>query len=490
MYKKDWISKWAIYSPDKVAISEYETNRTITYQQLNLRANYLSNKLVSDGFKTGDRLMVIAEHCIEYVALFAMAQKTGITLVPVNYRLSSSEIEYLISNSKPTCIIAERKFEHLIAEQAKVEVIWMEDLTQELAIANETQFSALDFDENHPLFILYTSGTTGFPKGAIYSHKMLFWNSVNTSQSLEIVPSDHTISCMPAFHTGGWNVLLTPLLHRGASVGIMKKFEADQLLQWLEKEKSQLFMGVPTMLKMMAESEQFKAADLSQMRYFIVGGEALPLSVINTWHNKGVKIRQGYGLTEVGPNLTSLHQDHAERKIGSIGLPNFYTEIKLMTPNGEEVKANEIGELCLAGPLVTPGYWNNEKATKEAIQDGWFHTGDLAKMDEEGFLYIVDRIKCMFISGGENVYPAEVERVLRQMPEIDEAAVVGVEDTQWGEVGKAYLTATNERLPSTDLIASHCAKYLAKFKVPKYIVWLKEMPKNDSGKIDRKKLKA
>ena len=241
---------------------------------------------------------------------------------------------------------------------------------------------------------------------------------------------------------------------------------------------------------MMSESEHFRSYDLSSMRYFIVGGEALPLDVIHIWHDKGVKIRQGYGLTEVGPNLTSLHQDHAERKIGSIGLPNFYTEIKLKTRSGEEAQANEIGELCLSGPLVTPGYWANESATNESIKKGWFHTGDLARRDEEGFLYIVDRIKCMFISGGENVYPAEVERVLRQIPEVDEASVVGVKDQQWGEVGKAYLTAVNGRMPSEEQIIAHCAKLLAKFKVPKYIVWLDAMPKNDSGKIDRKKLNA
>lgn len=490
MYRKDWMSKWAIYSPNKVAVSEYETNRSITYKKLNSQANYLSNRFLNTGCKSEDRILVIAEHSIEYVALFSMAQKTGITLVPVNYRLSAREIEYLIADSNPSYLIAEKKFEELIPKTTDVKLIWMEELAQELEAAKDTEFEALEIDENHPLFILYTSGTTGYPKGAIYSHKMLFWNSVNTSQSLELTPSDHTISCMPAFHTGGWNVLLTPLLHRGASVGIMKKFDACRLLQLLASEKSQLFMGVPTMLKMMAESEQFESADLSKIRYFIVGGEALPLSVINTWHKKGMKIRQGYGLTEVGPNLTSLHQDHAERKIGSIGLPNFYTEIKLKTANGKEAQTNEIGELCLSGPLVTPGYWNNKKATEEAIQDGWFHTGDLAKMDEDGFLYIVDRIKCMFISGGENVYPAEVERVLRQMPEIDEAAVVGVEDAQWGEVGKAYLTATNGSMPSNQLITAHCAKHLAKFKVPKHVVWLDEMPKNDSGKIDRKKLKT
>ncbi|MEO9851326.1 MAG: AMP-binding protein [Reichenbachiella sp.] len=489
MYRKDWIAKWAAYTPEKIAVTECETGRSITYRRLNEQSKFLSNKLVQKGFIKGERLIVVAEHCLEYVALFSMAQKTGIIIVPVNYRLSASEIDYLIADCRPKQIIVERKFEHLAKGLKEgVDMVWMEDLASELTSVQMSAFESRDFDESHPLFILYTSGTTGRPKGAIYSHKMLLWNSLNTTQSLEIVPHDQTIVCTPAFHTGGWNVLLTPLLHRGASIGILKKFDPDVLLKAMEEKGTKLLFGVPTMLKMMADSKLFDTIDLSEIRYFIVGGEALPLSVIHTWHDKGVKIRQGYGLTEVGPNLTSLHQNQAEQKIGSIGLPNFYTELKLLAQNGEEVASNEIGEICLSGPLVTPGYWNNDKATKEAILQGWFHTGDLAKMDDDGYLYIVDRIKCMFISGGENVYPAEVERVLRQMPEIDEAAVIGVASEQWGEVGKAFVTVSNGAIFSSDSIIEYCTKHLAKFKVPKDVVLLNEMPKNDSGKIDRKKL--
>ncbi|MTI38400.1 AMP-binding protein, partial [Fulvivirga lutimaris] len=330
-------------------------------------------------------------------------------------------------------------------------------------------------------------GTTGRPKGVIYTHKMLFWNSINTSISIELTSNDHTINCMPAFHTGGWNVLLTPMLHRGATVGIIKKFDADLIINLLQEKGSTIFMGVPTMLKMMKESPSFDKIQLDKLRYFIVGGEALPHAVIKSWHEKGVSIRQGYGLTEVGPNLTSLHQNDAEKKLGSIGKPNFYLQTKLVDKQFNEVSAGEIGEFCLKGEVVTPGYWKNEKATSEAFRDGWFMTGDLMKRDEEGYLYVLDRKKSMFISGGENVYPAEVERILATASGIKEVAVIGVPDEKWGEVGKAFLVV-NQKIDSQSL-ADYCCSKLAKFKIPKHYAVVDELPKNDSGKIDRKALK-
>ncbi len=490
MYRKDWASKWAEYTPNKVAVKEYRPARSLTYQELNNQANSLAHYLVHDlKVGKGERLMVLAEHSIEYVALFSMTQKTGITLVPVNFRLSGSEIDYLISDSEPRLLIAERKFADLVSSlKANIEILWLDDLFSQLNNSEYQRFEAVELEEDHPAFILYTSGSTGFPKGAIYSHKMLLWNSLNTSQSLEITPADLTINCMPPFHTGGWNVLVTPMLHRGATIGLMNKFDPDFLLELMEQEKSNLFMGVPTMLKMMADSEKFKSVSLDAMRYFIVGGEALPLEVIDTWHRKGVKIRQGYGLTEVGPNLTSLHQDDAEQKIGSIGKPNFYVEYKIVDEQGCRVEPNEVGEFCLKGPMVTPGYWRNEEASQKAIVEGWFHTGDLVKEDNDGYLYVVDRKKCMFISGGENVYPAEIERVLRAVYGVDEAAVIGVKDAKWGEVGKAFVTMKPGCSFSESLLREHCANHLAKFKVPRYFEVLDELPKNGSGKIDRKNL--
>ncbi len=264
--------------------------------------------------------------------------------------------------------------------------------------------------------ILYTAGTTGLPKGAIITHKMLFWNSINTSLRLDLTSADHTQSYAPFFHTGGWNVLFTPFLHHGASHTLLSKFEPDLILQLMEKEKTTLFFGVPTMLQMMADSPYFDKVDLSSVRYAIVGGAPMPIPLINIWHKKGVYIRQGYGLTEVGPNCFSLHHNDAIRKKGSIGFPNYYIETKIINETGKECQPNEVGELWLKSPVVTPGYWNKPNETKTAITDEWFHTGDMVKADEEDYVYVVDRKKNMFISGGENVYPAEVEAFIVTHP--------------------------------------------------------------------------
>jgi fatty-acyl-CoA synthase len=344
--------------------------------------------------------------------------------------------------------------------------------------------------EDDPIFILYTSGTTAFPKGAIYTHKMLFWNSVNTELRLNITSGDVSINCAPPFHTGGWNVLLTPFIHHGAYTLLIKSFDADLVLEMLDLEHATIWWAVPTMLKMMADSPVFDEVKLSRLRYLIVGGEAMPIPLIEKWHQKGVLIRQGYGLTEVGPNVTSLEHQDAIRKKGSIGTLNFYYEGRLVDDQFNEVPTGEAGELVLKGPTVTPGYWKNKEATAAAIQDGWFHTGDLRIKDKEGYFFVVDRIKNMYISGGENVYPAEVEHIIRQHPAVSEAAIVGVPHEKWGETGKAFIKLKEGKTATAEEITTFCIGRLAKYKVPGHIAFLDELPKNDAGKIDRKQLKS
>jgi fatty-acyl-CoA synthase len=270
----------------------------------------------------------------------------------------------------------------------------------------------------------------------------------------------------------------------------MRNFDADSILKLMDEENITLWWAVPTMLKMLSESNLFKNIKMEQLRYLIVGGEALPLEVINTWHDKGVPIRQGYGLTEVGPNVTSLNHEDATKKLGSIGTPNFYIDTKIIDDNGNTLNGEGTGEFLLKGPNVTPGYWKNDDATKETIKDGWFSTGDIVTRDEDGFIYVVDRIKNMYISGGENVYPAEVEHSLRQHPEITEAAIIGVPDDKWGEVGKAFIVKSKESKLSEEDIKNYCLERLAKYKIPKHIEFIDTLPTNDAGKIDRKKLKG
>lgn len=502
--QQDWAARWALYAPDRPALKEFETGRTYTYLELNRLGNRLAHHLTGVlGLHSGDRIAVLAENCLEYLALFVAAQKTGLILVPLNYRLAASEIDYLIGNSTPSLLITEEKFQHLLSDSPvsrdvphhwQLEVL-RDFCTLRIELPEDDFFEVRPVEEDHPIFILYTSGTTGFPKGALYTHKMLFWNSINTAMSLIVNSESRTVNCMPPFHTGGWNVLTLPFLHHGGYTCIMKKFDPAAVLTALESERCTLFMGVPTMLKMIAELPDFQVADFSNLYYLIVGGEPMPIPLIEQWHAKNVPIRQGYGMTEVGPNLTSLHQRDAIRKKGSIGRPNFYVEIKIVDEKGERVAPNQPGELLLRGPMVTPGYWQNEAATHAAFggvlsgAEAWFYTGDMVRQDEEGYIYVVDRIKNMFISGGENVYPAEVERVLVTHPGVAEAAVIGIPDAKWGESGKAFVVCKKEASVSEMELMAHCEKHLAKFKIPKSIVFIEALPKNDTGKINRMALK-
>lgn len=491
----DWFNKWSLYCPEKTALTEVDSTTSFTYKQLNNGTNWLCHYFKdTHNLTKGDRILVLADFHAEYVSLLGVAQKVGIIIVPINFRLSASEISFLVKNSDPSLIVVASHYKHLLSEVPCLAEHKLLEFEQLQVLLRENCDEAYDFpaeelEENHPAFILYTSGTTGKPKGAIYSHGMMLWNSLNTAIRLQINSDDVNLNVMPPFHTGGWNVLTAPILHFGGTLIMMPKFEADKVLQTLEKEKVSIFMAVPTMVRLMRESAVFEKIDFQSLRYMIVGGEALPVSLIEDWSQKEVLIRQGYGLTECGPNITSLEANDAIRKRGSIGFPNFYVQTKLVNESGIAVDKNEKGELWIKGPIVTPGYWRNPEATEKAIVDGWFKTGDILLKDEEGYLYVVDRIKNMFISGGENVYPAEVEQCILKHESVKEVCVVGVPDLKWGEVGKA-IVVFKEAKTDISAIQNFCIQHLAKFKVPKYFEVMKELPKNDTGKIDRKQLSA
>lgn len=498
MITNDWSLKWAGYNPEKVAVEEYETGLSLTYGQLNKLGSSFSQYFTSElGLKKGDRIAMLAENCLEYIVLLAMAQKTGIILVPLNYRLTSREIDFLITDSNPDLIVLEDKFQEKVKSLDAFQKInfklSLDELNQKLnSFLLSDEISATEFagtTHEDAVLIIYTSGTTAFPKGSVYTHGMMFWNSINTQLRLDITSADRSFNVAPPFHTGNWNVLLTPFLHHGAYTLLMKTFDADAVLDVLEKYDLTIFWAVPTMLKMMADSSGFASSDLTKIRYIIVGGEAMPIPLIEKYHKKNLPVRQGYGLTEVGPNVTSLNHQDAIRKAGSIGKPNFYYGARLVDEQGHEVPDNHLGELVLSGPTVTPGYWNNEDATRQTIVDGWFHTGDIMKRDDEGFLFVIDRIKNMYISGAENVYPAEVEYFLRSHQAIDAVAIIGVPDEKWGESGMAFIVVKPGFVLSENDIVSFCEGKLARYKIPKLFRFLETLPKNDAGKIDRQQLK-
>ncbi len=481
----DWFKKWADYHPDKTAVKDAGSGRSLSYGDIDTAGNALAFHLKQQhGITMGDRVAIIAENHLAQVILFAVAQKTGIILVPINFRLAPKEIKGLLADSQcklaftDGCVSTESLHGETIFEDLK--------MVYGFVGKDAPTVSKPELTEDSPVFILYTSGTTGLPKGTLYTHKMLFWNSINTTQSLLVNNDTVTLNCMPLFHTGGWNVLLTPVLHRGGTIIMFKKFDALAVLNCIVEEKLDLFMAVPTMLKMIVELPEFDTTDISSLNYIIVGGESMPLNLIEIFHQKKVPIRQGYGLTEVGPNLTSLHQNDAERKQGSIGKPNFYVDVRILTEEGKDAAPDTAGEILIGGPMVMPGYWQNEEATQNAKLDRWLRTGDIGKIDSEGFIYILDRKKNMYISGGENVYPAEVERALLQHPAINEAVVIAAPHEKWGECGIAFLVTASEL--STQDLKSHCRVHLAKFKVPAEFHFLESIPKGDTGKIDRKKI--
>lgn len=500
----DWLQRWSMYAPNKISLIDGDTDISLTYRDFYLHAcacASLLQKQYSIGY--GDRVAAVCANELEYVVLFYALQRLGAILVPVNFRFTEKEIDYVLSNCEAKLVVTQaasieklhavkelnHNLTYHLAELNQI-VVWQQPTS---LVGAEIPFHP-QVTENTPVMILYTSGTTGFPKGAILHHGMLFWNSMNTSLRLNISQNDSAVIFLPLFHTGGWNVLMTPFFHRGATVVLTKKFDADQVLNLSEKHKCTLLFGVPTTMDMMARSSVFPMVNLQSLRYAVVGGEPMPLELIRTWAARGVAIRQGYGLTEFGPNVFSLNEEDSIRKIGSIGFPNFYIQIKIVDENQREVAPNEIGELWLKGPMCMQGYWRNEKATGETIIDGWLRTGDLVKRDEEGYVFVVGRKKEMFISGGENVYPAEVEKVLHAFPTIREVAVIGVQDDKWGEVGKAFVAmdASPQGGAAETIkgqILQHCTEHLAKFKIPKYIQFIAALPKGDSGKVLKKELR-
>lgn len=495
MLATDWCEKWAQYSPKKLFLREHSTGLEWTYKDFNDRAEALAQHLTKDlGLKKGDRIGVYSKNRAEFILLFVACVKTGTILVPLNFRLTPRELDTLIGDAEPALFLYEacfadevKRLNTLDAIPVKAEVESLRRfLAEDIGTVIPGQREDISFDQT--VMILYTAGTTGLSKGVMITHRQIFWNAINTVLRLNLTENDHTQSYAPFFHTGGWNVLFTPFLFVGGSHTILNSFDSDLILELMEKEKTTLLFGVPTMLQMMSDSPKFETTDFSSVRFAIVGGAPMPIPLINIWHKKGIAIRQGFGLTEVGPNCFSLHQDDAIRKKGSIGFPNFYIEAKIVDENGNELPHDTPGELWLKSPVVTEGYWRKPKETAETITDGWFHTGDILIRDEEGYFFVVDRKKNMYISGGENVYPSEIEKYLYANPAVKECAVIGVADERWGETGKAFVVLNAGHTLTPEEIITYCREGLAKYKIPKSVVLMDSLPKNEAGKINRQEL--
>ncbi|MFN2556226.1 MAG: long-chain fatty acid--CoA ligase [Nitriliruptorales bacterium] len=494
-----WIRDRAIVTPERVAIdflAPGDTRETsMTYEQLDECSERLAGALLASGVKPGDRVATLTGNRPEHVELMFACAKAGLILAPMNPRLAGPEIGYQLDDAEPAALFVAPEHEELSAaalsraHSSPRRLPLMREALDDLTRPDHNA-RHIAVDDDDPLLLVYTSGTTGTPKGALLTHANCFWTNLSLDRTVDLMTTDVVLQVLPQFHVGGWNV--QPLLAwwKGATVVLESGFDAQRALATIERKRVTTMMGVPATYLFMAEEPTFAQTDLSSLRQAVVGGAPMPQTLLKTWHERGVDVVQGYGLTEAAPNVLCLPPEHARSKLGYAGKPYLHVEVKLRDPEtGHDLLGEARGELLVRGPNVFPGYWRNEEATGLAFVGGWLLTGDVAERDQDGFYRIYDRVKDMFISGGENVYPAEVESVLHDHPSVVEAAVVGVPHERWGEVGVAFVAVRDpEAVDAGELLAT-CHERLAKFKVPKEVHFVDTLPRSAVNKVLKTELR-
>jgi fatty-acyl-CoA synthase len=506
MYIGDWMERGERYFPDALAVVDVAKKDAgrFTYREMNRRANRLAGFLRDEaGVAKGDRVGILAMNCVEILDAFFACAKLGAVLVPFNWRSHPRETAELVGQTGPKVMIFGDDFRAGVAEiapQCGGVGVWMhldgEGIAESRAYgetlarreALPVKNDAVEAED--VVCLLFTGGTTGMPKGAQISYRMIAWNTLNTVIH-ELARGDVTLTHTPMFHTGALFVYTLPLLTLGGTVVIMRKWTAEDMLDLIEREKATVLFCVPTQYQMMMQSPRFSAAKLGSLRFLTSGGAPLPVPILREYREKhGVVFKQGFGMTEFGPGIFSMDPEFAETKGGSIGKPNYFVDARIVDDDNRALPAGEVGELVLKGPSQSSGYFNNPAASRDSVDaEGWFHTGDMARVDEDGFYYIADRKKDMFISGGENVYPAEIEKVLYEHPAVAQCAVIGLADEKWGEVGRAIVVTKPGKSATEDEILGHCKDHLAKYKVPKSVVFVDAMPISAAGKILKRELK-
>jgi fatty-acyl-CoA synthase len=497
----DWLARREMLTPNKVALIDAQRDyRPITYCEWNRAANRTANFLRDLGVRQGDRVAVLALNCVEYLDVWFACGKLGAIMQTLNWRLTPNELAGLIADATPTLLVYGSEFEAVVptlrAQANSLRHFIMLDRSTAPNVhffGERDTFTSdppppVELDWNDAWAICYTGGTTGLPKGAILTHRAITANSVNTVMSWGLTPDDMTILNAPLFHTGGLNVFTAPLVHIGGTSIVCRTFDVDQVFDLIRDRGVTILFGVPTMFIAMQQHRRWAEANFSKLKLIISGGAPCPLPVFEKFWERGIDFKTGYGLTEAGPNTFWLPHADVQRKPGAVGFPLFHIDVKIVQGDGSECGADEVGELLIRGPHVCGGYWNRPEETARAIVAGWLHTGDLARRDSEGYYTIVGRSKDLIISGGENIYPAEVESVLHAHPAVAEAALIGVPDEKWGEVGRAIVAAQNGMLLTADELSAFCASRLARYKIPKSFVMVESLPKTAAGKIDKQVL--
>ena len=500
-----WVQRWAELHPDKPAIIFEE--QTISYGDLCKRADSTSCWLQSIGIEKGDRVAVMLYNCPEFMDLFLACSRLGAIFVPINFRITALELDYFIKNSRPRLFIHGDDFSSVVnslnlgSYLPPMVISVVGDKNDDSPVLNLNKETA-KFDGQRVFLtrslgpenpeesqvIMYTSGTTGKPKGAVLSHRKTFFNCLNADIFFELHFSDIMLIFLPLFHSGGLFIQAAPIFYKGATIVLHRNFDPLRVYKDIEKYRVTKFLGVPTVYKELLKVAPENRADISSLKVCAGGGEKLTEDLIEKCTNAGLAFRQIMGQTETSILLWASEKDPL-KKPGTVGRPVFHAEVSILDEKGKLAKPGEIGEIVVRGSIMMKEYWQDPVKTEETIKNGYLHTGDLARMDEDGFFYLVGRAGDMYITGGENVYPAEVEKILKTHPDIEEVAVVGISDEKWGETGHAFVIKKPGSSLSDNEVIAICKGKLAKYKWPRKVTFKTQFPRTSLGKVKKDSLK-
>ncbi|MFD7507211.1 long-chain fatty acid--CoA ligase [Streptomyces sp. NPDC059850] len=478
-----WPRRRARKTPGRIAVVHGDD--TQTYRELDETVTGYARALRARGIGRGDRVAYLGPNHPSFLhALFATCA-VGAVFVPLNTRLAAPELAYMLDDSGARLLLHDPGCAETAGEAGAGIAVAVDELTDGVDDAPDEVMAPDD-----PCMIMYTSGTTGRPKGAVLSHANITWNSLNVLVDTDLASDEITLVTAPLFHTAALNMTCLPTLLKGGRVVIEPGFDAERMLDLIEGQGVTCLFGVPTMFAAVADSPRWETADLSSVRTLMCGGSPVPKALIDTYLRRGLSFIQGYGMTEASPGTLLLDREMSAVKAGSAGVPHFFTDVRLVRPDLTEAGPGEPGEILVHGPHVMRGYYGLPDATADALlEGGWFRSGDVGVRDEDGYVSIVDRVKDMIISGGENVYPAEVENALYDHPDVLECAVIGMPDARWGEVGKAVVVLRAGAATDQQCLLDHLAGRLAKYKVPRAVEFRTALPRTASGKIRKSALR-
>lgn len=497
----DWVAHYAASSPDKTATIELPSGRRQSYRLMDERVARLAAHLATLGVGRGDRVAFLALNSIDILDLAFATWRLGGIVLALNFRLTAPEIAFIVEDATPKVVVYDRTLSDVVAElhAACAVETWLEtrgdggdsDFERAIDGAETRVWHGVEQPLQAQCMLMYSSGTTGRPKGVIITHGMLLF-----SAQAGVAPSRSTrdavsLAAMPMFHIAGMNVACLPALSLGATAVVMRSFDPGAVLRTISDPALGVttFFAVPAAFNALAQHPDAPGADYSRLVCVFSGAETVPEALVQRWLDHGVTIQEGYGLTETAAQGCALALEDVRRRPGCAGKPLVHSRMKIMVDESTEAGVDEIGEIWIRGAVVTPGYWNRPEATAAAFHDGWFRTGDVGRRDADGYFYVQDRLKDMYISGGENVYPAEIENLLYGIEGIAEVAVIGVPDAQWGETGCAVVVPKPGYEISLETLLGHCRGQLATYKHPAQLFIMEALPRNATGKVLKHELR-